>query len=130
MSLLFCVGSLVVPESPRWLALRGRKEEAVTALVSLQALPEEQAAAQVSEMMLMSSTTASATTATTPVEGRLVNLTFYLAVDNCNTFYFFTNSTSEDGVTEKMKEIFTSPYNRRALFIGLGLVLFQQVPSN
>eukprot|EP01036_Dinobryon_divergens_P028026 gene28026-36908_t len=98
---LMLAGSLVVPESPRWLALRGRKEEAVTALISLQALPEEQAAAQVSEMMLMSSTTASATTATTPVE--------------------------EDGVTEKMKEIFTSPYNRRALFIGLGLVLFQQL---
>ena len=128
MSLLFCVGSLVVPESPRWLALRGRKEEAVTALISLQALPEEQAAAQVSEMMLMSSTTASATTATTPVEGRLVNLTYYFfALDHRNTF---VNSTSEDGVTEKMKEIFTSPYNRRALFIGLGLVLFQQVLSN
>ncbi len=97
----------------------------MTALVTLQALPEKQAAAQVSEMMLMSSNSApSATTATSPVEGWLFNLTFFLHLIIANTF---ANSTSEDGVTEKMKEIFTSPYNRRALFIGLGLVLFQQV---
>lgn len=43
------------------------------------------------------------------------------------TIILLLSSASEDGVTEKMKEIFTSPYNRRALFIGLGLVLFQQV---
>jgi len=81
-------GSLLVPESPRWLALRGRKQEAVSSLQSLQSLDPQAAAAQVDEMIVMSGGS--------------------------------PDDKEDGGTVDKLKEIFNSKYNRRALFIGLG----------
>ena len=38
-----------------------------------------------------------------------------------------TTSEQDDSVSAKLNEIFQSPYNRQALIIGVGLVLFQQL---
>jgi len=98
LEVLMIAGALYVPESPRWLALRGRPEDAEKALITAQGLSPADATEQVREMMKMT------TTASTG-----------------------SSSSEADGMMSKMNEIFTSPYNRQALTIGVGLVLFQQL---
>lgn len=82
------MGTAVVCESPRWLALRGRKEEAVDVLRGLQSIEEIAAKEKVDRMVCLS---------------------------------------NETGKQAQLSELFSSPYSRRALTIGLGLVLFQQL---
>ena len=90
-------GAIVIPESPRWLALRGRPSDAVNAVRELQGCSEVEATKLVEEMLKFSSS------ANDPDDE-----------DSGNVF-------------TKVKEIFDSQYNRRALFIGVGLVLLQQL---
>lgn len=89
---LMLIGSILVPESPRWLALRGKKSEAIKVVQSLQGIDSTTASKRISEMSI-------------------------------------TDSTVADGneFINKMTEIVSSKYNRRALLIGVGLVLFQQL---
>ena len=93
----------LVPESPRWLALRNRPEEAAIALSTAQGLSLDEAQRQVVEMtkMTMSAAKAQAQDVAVPVV--------------------------DESVVDKLKAIFASPYNRQALTIGVGLVLFQQL---
>lgn len=49
------LGALVVPESPRWLALRGRPAEAVASLQKIQGLSDLSAQNAVDDMVLASS---------------------------------------------------------------------------
>lgn len=85
------------PESPRWLALRGRPAEAETALAECQGLEPAQARAAVEEMTRLSA----------PSGG---------------------DAGAGDGsMADKLQEIFSSKYNKQALIIGIGLVLFQQL---
>lgn len=94
---LMVVGALSVPESSRWLALRGRADEAVTALQTAQGITEAEAMTRVKDMVAMS------------------------ALSDAE-------KEADDGSTlAKMKEILDSKYNRQALVIGVGLVLFQQL---
>ena len=94
---------LLVPESPRWLALRNRPDEAASALASIQGLTMAEAESQVREMtkMTMNNAKAAAGTNDAPVE--------------------------EASVVQKLQDIVASSTNRRALTIGVGLVLFQQL---
>ena len=92
----------LVPESPRWLALRNRPDEAATALARIQGLNMAQAESQVREMTKMTMNNAKAVVGNEePVE--------------------------EASVVQKLQDIFASSTNRRALTIGVGLVLFQQL---
>ena len=106
---LMLLGALAVPESPRWLALRNRPQEATEALLQLQAeLTTEQAAEQVQLMVAPPSRSASSS-----VLGQDLR----------------RSSDDNSGIefVAKLQEIFDSRYNRRALLIGVGLVLFQQL---
>lgn len=58
--LMMLVGALVVPESPRWLALRGRSDAAVASIQQIQGLTLFDARAQVAEMVKMSGSSAPA----------------------------------------------------------------------
>lgn len=106
LEVLMIIGSFfLIPESPRWLALRNRKEEAVESLKVLQPeLSVDEASSQVQEMITLSSSVAVDQSTTAVVEGE----------------------TKTNDALESLKEIFGSPYNRRALVIGIGLVAFQQ----
>jgi sugar porter (SP) family MFS transporter len=102
---LMIAGALfVVPESPRWLALRGRPEEAAAALVKAQGVKPKDAELQVMQMMA--------------------------AVDSSSASLKEGSGDSDgdsDSITRKVSEIFESPYTKQALVIGVGLVLFQQL---
>ena len=93
-------GALTVSESPRWLALRGRPDEAVTALQKVQGLDEVEARATVDKMVQATIATA--------------------AADE-------NERQDKDGMIERLGEIFSSPVNRRAMIIGVGLVVLQQL---
>eukprot|EP01041_Mallomonas_annulata_P011154 gene11154-23314_t len=117
MEILMILGALYVPESPRWLALRGRPEEAVAALQKAQGLSNAEAESQVIEMTkmtMMNAAAASPTSSSTSIKNNKID-----------SNVIATSEASD--VVSKMKEIFTSPYNRQALIIGIGLVLFQQL---
>lgn len=85
------------PESPRWLALRDKPNEAIDAMQKCQGLTSIQAENAVKEM------TRAASVGNTP------------------------GQAMENTMQERLKEISSSPYNRQALLIGVGLVLFQQL---
>lgn len=96
LELAMAVGAFgAASESPRWLALRQRSEDAVAALMQCQGLGEQEAREQVVVM-----TRASASSEA---------------------------QESDGGIRAQLAEIFDSPYNRKALFIGVGLVLLQQL---
>eukprot|EP00607_Mallomonas_marina_P003103 CAMPEP_0182437210 /NCGR_PEP_ID=MMETSP1167-20130531/84888_1 /TAXON_ID=2988 /ORGANISM="Mallomonas Sp, Strain CCMP3275" /LENGTH=363 /DNA_ID=CAMNT_0024630039 /DNA_START=142 /DNA_END=1230 /DNA_ORIENTATION=- len=103
IELLMLLGAVYVPESPRWLSLRGRPEEAVQALKTAQGLSESEAKAQVQQMTQMSLSLSPSPRASEEKE------------------------REKENVIAKFQEIFQSPYNRQALIIGVGLVLLQQL---
>lgn len=94
---LMLMGAFSVPESPRWLALRGREQEAQDALQQIQGISAADSKVAVDEMIRLSRSSGIA-----------------------------QGSESQDKPLDKVGEIFESKYNKRALLIGLGLVFFQQ----
>ena len=87
-----------MPESARWLALRGRPEEAIQAFQTVQGVSESEAK-------------------------ELVNLMTKKSV-NIDTN---KNSEETESLIDNLKDIIKNPYSRQALVIGVGLVLFQQL---
>lgn len=108
---LMLIGSFIVPESARWLALRGRTNEAVTALQATQGLSSSEAESKVQEMVQMTMSQANKVNIAAAAEGQ-----------EAEAFV-----EEEETLASKFTEIFQSPYNRQALTIGVGLVLFQQL---
>jgi MFS family permease len=100
---LMLAGALAVPESPRWLALRGRQKEASAAFQKVQGVSEAEAAILVQNMQRMA------------------------AADQSKVSLAESSGQQENDLSLKLSEIFGSPYNRQALTIGVGLVLFQQL---
>ncbi len=96
LEFLMILGANIVPESPRWLALRQRPNEAINSLQQIQGLSEEEATLEVNKMVMMT-----------------------LSTNEKNNI--------DPSLNEKMSEIFSSRYNKQALIIGVGLVLFQQL---
>lgn len=86
------IGAFTVSESPRWLALRGRREEAVESLMKIQGVSNQEAENAVLSMIPESQS---------------------ITRDN-------------DNFVSVVSDLIKSPYNRKALTIGLGLVFFQQ----
>jgi len=99
IEIMMLIGAFSVPESPRWLSLRSRNEEAMSAMVDGLGLSREEATNQINAM----------TKATMTAAGR------------------GAGDSDSDSVVDNLKEILSSKYNRRALLIGVGLVLFQQL---
>jgi hypothetical protein len=93
---MMLIGAFIVPESPRWLALRGRNDDAMDAMTVGLGLSKDEAMTQIDAMT--KATMASA-----------------------------KGDSDSDSVIDNLKEILSSKYNRRALLIGVGLVLFQQL---
>jgi hypothetical protein len=103
LEVMMAVGAFgLAVESPRWLALRGRADEAVAALKQCQRVNHPDATAQVAAM---TKATAQATKEDTTIH----------SIDE------------DESVLGQLQEIGASPYNRRALVIAVGLVLFQQL---
>lgn len=105
--LLMLIGAFIVPESPRWLALRGKEPEAISALQQLQGISQVEAQESVDEMLKMTQQQQSDKTTDKITPTKIV--------------------VEQTGSIAKLNEIVSSKYNRRALTIGLGLVLFQQL---
>ena len=99
LEILMLLGAISVPESPRWLALRNRREDAINSLVSIQpALSTVEATNAVDEMIK-----ASLQTTKEDVQD--------------------TKEIKEtEGIVEKVTDLLGSPYNRKALTIGVGYV--------
>eukprot|EP00466_Bigelowiella_natans_P013468 jgi/Bigna1/88840/estExt_fgenesh1_pg.C_390037 len=91
---MFGLVSVLLTESPRWLALRGRKEEAVGALAKSQNMGREAAEIEVEEMIKFSN------------EG---------------------GGNTDMSFLERSEALLTDATNRKALTIGVGLVLLQQL---
>jgi sugar porter (SP) family MFS transporter len=94
LEVLMLLGAFIVPESSRWLALRGRKAEAIENLKQVQGIDDIEATSQVSAMM--QSVTAATKDASSSI-GKFVS------------------------------DVLASKSQQRALTIGVGLVLFQQL---
>eukprot|EP01040_Poterioochromonas_malhamensis_P015673 gene15673-17580_t len=99
---LMLAGAITASESPRWLALRNRKEEAILSIQKIQDLSLPEAELAVDEMVVLSQSSK-------PISGST------------------SVSDEPDNALLKLQEILNSKYNRRALLIGIGLVLFQQL---
>jgi hypothetical protein len=100
LEVMMLVGAFIVPESPRWLSLRGRNDDAMAALQSGLGLSKQEAMLQIEAM---------------------TKATMASAKDTDG------NADGTDSVINNLKEILDSKYNRRALLIGVGLVLLQQL---
>lgn len=111
VEILMVIGALIVPESSRWLALRGRREEAVVALQAAQGLTRSSASAQIDSMMTLSAKSSNSV----------------ISPDDEVLETEVVVEEEKENVITKIQEIVSSPYNRRALLIGIGLVLFQQL---
>jgi len=81
-------GALVVSESPRWLALRQRTNEAVKAVQTVQGVPSEEAQRQVD---------------------RMVSATMAAAADSRGD----SQTDTDVGVVGRLAEITSSPVNRQ-----------------
>lgn len=101
---LMLFGALSIPESPRWLALRNQSKLAIENLQRIQGISAKEATAAVEEMTKMN-TEPGATIVSSSASSEEKN----------------------ENLIEKVQEIWKSPYNRQALVIGVGLVLFQQL---
>jgi len=109
-------GALAVPESARWLALRGRPDEAVASLQQGQGLTPESAAAAVAKMQPAG--------AAPDVLGSVAKL------------FEVRGRAARAGTPRARERALTAPRawarvqeggNRRALTVGVGLVLLQQL---
>ena len=105
---MMLLGAVTVPESARWLTLRGRQDEAVEAFQKVQGLSRPQAEELVAGMTKMSQQDTN-----TNANGGAGGLKL--------------TAEEADSLKGKLSEIFGSPYNTQALIIGVGLVLFQQL---
>eukprot|EP01035_Chromulina_nebulosa_P022676 gene22676-29361_t len=90
LEILMLFGALYVSESPRWLALRGKGDEAVKSIQRIQGISKDSAEESVKAMIR-------------------------------------TADNNEKPASELFDELFSSPYNKQALLIGVGLVLLQQL---
>jgi MFS family permease len=114
------VGTLLVPESPRWLALRQRPEEAVEALQQAQGLSFDQA--QKTVLTMTQSTMENAKKINTKTNRSSNNIK-----GNKGGKDIVAVEEERDDLSAKMSEIFGSKPNRLALTIGVGLVILQQL---
>lgn len=89
--------ALGLPESPRWLALRGREDEAVAAIAQLRRCSETEARAELAALAPAPSAAPS------------------------------TSEASESSALSVFPRLVSKPVYREALVIGCGLVLFQQL---
>lgn len=94
-------GAIGVPESPRWLVLRNRPDEAADAMKQAQGYSSEEA------MKLVSDMTAATFNAAAKSTGNDI-------------------STAEPSPIDNIRNLFATSGSRKALVIGVGLVLFQQ----
>ena len=137
-------GALSVSESPRWLALRQRKQEAVDALMNIQGLDVKEANRVVDSMTTQTMNNAKSINKNSDsVKSSQKNIKngnrFSLRSIKTPTVKPSTNtndiaeiatinkSDDEDNFVNKLSEIFTSDVNQQALIIGVGLVVLQQL---
>merc|ERR1719183_495256 len=96
---LMIAGVQLLPESSRWLSLRGRAEDAVDAVQRLQKCSQEDARQQVRDMMASASKQARAS----------------------------DDEAGGGSPLARVGELVETDANKKALTVGLGLVLFQQL---